>query len=240
MHAVRSTQRPSGSISRLSSAIGMNSPGSSRPRVGCSQRTSASTPASRWLRELEDRLVVQGELGVSQRLRQRLLELHPLDHRRVHLGLVHLLLPLALGLRAVEREVGVAKQVVGARRRRSRSRCWRRRTPRGPGSRTARSSPRGCGCATRATRGSSTSSSRTTNSSPPKRAAVSAARMQRLQPVRRLAQQLVARGVAEGVVDVLERVEVDEQHGGPRSGARGARERMLEAVDRAAAGSGAR
>ena len=42
-----------------------------------------------------------------------LLELDPLDHRRVHLRLEDLLLALALRLRPVEREVGVAQQVVG-------------------------------------------------------------------------------------------------------------------------------
>ena len=38
------TQRPIGSIRPLSSAIGMNSAGSSRPRSGWRQRTSASRP----------------------------------------------------------------------------------------------------------------------------------------------------------------------------------------------------
>ena len=39
----RSTQRPSGTISPVSSASGMKSPGGTRPRAGCRQRTSAST-----------------------------------------------------------------------------------------------------------------------------------------------------------------------------------------------------
>ena len=38
------TQRPIGSIRPLSSAIETNSAGSSRPRSGCCQRTSASSP----------------------------------------------------------------------------------------------------------------------------------------------------------------------------------------------------
>ena len=46
-----------------------------------------------------------------------------------------------------------------------------------------------------------------------------------------LAQQLVARGVAERVVDVLEHVEVDEEDGGLGLRARRAGERVLEAVD---------
>ena len=42
--ASRSTQLPSGTMSPLCSATGMNSTGGSSPRVGCSQRTSASKP----------------------------------------------------------------------------------------------------------------------------------------------------------------------------------------------------
>ena len=40
----RSTQRPSGTIRPVSSASGMNASGRTRPRCGCIQRTSASTP----------------------------------------------------------------------------------------------------------------------------------------------------------------------------------------------------
>ena len=43
-HARRSTQRPRGMISPLFSASVMNSDGPTRPRCGCSQRTSASAP----------------------------------------------------------------------------------------------------------------------------------------------------------------------------------------------------
>ena len=41
------TQAPKGTIRPHASATGMNSPGGTSPRVGCRQRTSASTPSSR-------------------------------------------------------------------------------------------------------------------------------------------------------------------------------------------------
>ncbi len=43
--ACASTQRPSVTICPVCSATGMNSAGSTRPRAGCCQRTSASTPS---------------------------------------------------------------------------------------------------------------------------------------------------------------------------------------------------
>jgi hypothetical protein len=44
VQAVRSTQSPSGLMSPVSSASGMNSTGGTMPRVGWRQRTSASMP----------------------------------------------------------------------------------------------------------------------------------------------------------------------------------------------------
>ena len=41
-----STQRPSGTTRPVSSASGMNASGLTRPRCGCIQRTSASTPTT--------------------------------------------------------------------------------------------------------------------------------------------------------------------------------------------------
>ncbi len=49
--------------------------------------------------------------------------------------------------------------------------------------------------------------------------------------MRRLAQEDVAGGVAEGVVDVLEGVEIDEQHRDAGVGAGGAGLRVSEPVD---------
>ena len=51
------------------------------------------------------------------------------------------------------------------------------------------------------------------------------------EPVRGLAKQIVAGRVTERVVDVLEHVEIDEQHGGLRLPALGPDQGVLEAVD---------
>ena len=92
----------------------MNSPGSSRPAgrvLPAHQRLDAGEPLGCAARRSA------GSAGPARASRsaprKRLLELDPLDHRGVHLRLEDLLLALALGLRAVEREVGVAQQVVG-------------------------------------------------------------------------------------------------------------------------------
>jgi hypothetical protein len=65
-----------------------------------------------------------------------------------------------------------------------------------------------------ATSSSSTPGRRIANSSPPKRAIVSPGRSACAQALGDDDEQLVARGVAERVVDDLELVEIDEQHGG--------------------------
>ncbi len=44
-HARRSTHRPIGTIKPVSSASGMNSTGGTTPKIGLSQRSSASAPA---------------------------------------------------------------------------------------------------------------------------------------------------------------------------------------------------
>ena len=69
----------------------------------------------------------------------------------------------------------------------------------------------------------------TTNSSPPKRATVSVGRTMRAQPVGDRGQQPVADRMAERVVDLLELVEIDEQHGAAVERARRA-QRVLELV----------
>ena len=46
-HACRKTQSPMGTMSPVSSAIGMNSEGRTKPRDGCLQRISASQPMTR-------------------------------------------------------------------------------------------------------------------------------------------------------------------------------------------------
>ncbi len=75
-------------------------------------------------------------------------------------------------------------------------------------------------------RGSTSSGSRTANSSPLRRPTVAPAGDGLQQPGRQLAQQLVARGVAADVVDLLEAVEVAEQDRTAGTGA----ERLLEPV----------
>ena len=66
--ASRRTQRPIGRIAPFSSAISMNSPGDTRPRSGCCQRTSASTPAG-WPRR--ERRRSAGRRAAAGRARRR-------------------------------------------------------------------------------------------------------------------------------------------------------------------------
>ena len=82
--AVSSTQRPIGMIRPVSSASGMNDSGGTRPRVGCCQRTSASSPTIRLGREVDDRLVVEPQLVALERAAEVVLELDPLHRRRAH------------------------------------------------------------------------------------------------------------------------------------------------------------
>ena len=102
---------------------------------------------------------------------------------------------------------------VGVRRRRARCRCSPAGRPRRPRRGTARrTAPRSARRSRARSASPATSSQRTVNSSPPKRAIVSLGRSSRAQARGDVAQQAVAGGVAEGVVDELEAVEVDEQH----------------------------
>ena len=66
-------------------------------------------------REVDDRLVVQLELAGRQRLAQVLLHDAAGLHLQVHRGLEEAERAAAVALGAVEREVGVAQQFVGAR-----------------------------------------------------------------------------------------------------------------------------
>ena len=84
------TSRPSGTMSPVSSASGMNSIGGTSPRSGWRQRTSASKPTIRLGRELDDRLVVELELLLLDRRPELRLHLEaaprPDPHRRVEDG----------------------------------------------------------------------------------------------------------------------------------------------------------
>lgn len=77
---------------------------------------------------------------------------------------------------------------------------------------------------------SRTSSQTTTNSSPPTRATVSPARRRPREALRGVAQELVAGGVAEAVVDDLEAIEVDQDHAGAVVGSHRSIQRTGDAV----------
>ena len=70
----------------------------------------------------------------------------------------------------------------------------------------------------------------TTNSSPPNRATKSSGPQHLAQPVGDRAQQLVAAGMAERVVDLLELVEIDEQQRRQLLGALLDRQQTLDLV----------
>ena len=75
--ASSSTERPSATISPLSSITEMNSPGARIPRSGCTQRTSASMPTRRPVGDRELGLVVQDELVAVDGAAQLRLEVEP-------------------------------------------------------------------------------------------------------------------------------------------------------------------
>ena len=77
--------------------------------------------------------------------------------------------------------------------------------------------------------GVSTARRRIANSSPPRRATVSSSPQQAREALAHLAQHLVAVVVAEGVVDLLEAVEVEQHDRDVGPGAPGARDRVLGA-----------
>ena len=88
--------------------------------------------------------------------------------------------------------------------------------------------------------GSSKSSTITMNSSPPRRASRSVSRSASDERARHVLQQLVADPVAERVVDVLEAVEVDEQHADAAAAAPAPARSPASAARAAAAGSAGR
>ena len=117
-----STMRP------FSSAIGMKSFGGTSPRVGCCQRTSASSDTTRFSASETIGWYCDDELVVLQRAAQIGLELEPGDGRGVHLGFVDAVAALALALGPVHRGVGVAQELVGVVAVRARvgdARRWR-------------------------------------------------------------------------------------------------------------------
>ena len=121
--ALRNTHSPSGTMSPISSATGMNSAGEIMPRSGCFQRSSASQPVIAVVLDADQRLVMQLEFAFRQGLAQRDFELAPRLHARVHGGLEEAVGAAAIRLGAVERHVGALEQLVrlGAVARRHRN-----------------------------------------------------------------------------------------------------------------------
>ena len=108
------TQRPTGTISPVSSSAGRNSSGRTRPRLGSSQRMSASTPTRRLGPQRHDRLVVETELALLERQPQPALggrRRQALTHRTVEGGERAAAARMELGL--VHRGVRVADDVFG-------------------------------------------------------------------------------------------------------------------------------
>ncbi len=131
-----STQRPSSTISPVSSASGMNRSGPSRSPDGRSQRTSASTPDHPLVAQPHQRLVDHRELAPGQRVRHPGRQREPADVAVVAVGVEHRepVAPVLLG--PVERGVGGLHQLgrpgadvraAAPRRRWPRPRCcgWR-------------------------------------------------------------------------------------------------------------------
>ena len=184
---------------------------------------------------LHDRLVVQEELARGDRAAQLGLELHAPEQRGVHALLEQAVAPGALVLGAVERDVGVAQDLLGRRL----LAAGHERDPRGGGHRdppaleldrlgerveqVARHLPRGLrGRAGLEQHGELVAAE----------PGGGVARGEPLgQPARAHAQQLVARGMAQRVVDLLEVVEVDEQDREALVLRVAGVQRVLEAVD---------
>ena len=111
-HASRSTNSPSGMISPVASATGMNCPAVTRPRVGERQRASASTPTIASMSSSISRLVVERELVALEAEPQLVLEPEQLAELARHVVLEDLEAAPAGLLRRVHRDVGVADELV--------------------------------------------------------------------------------------------------------------------------------
>ena len=201
---------PSGRSARR---CGMNSSGMINPRVGWRQRTSASTPTTSRRRQRQLRLVVQLELAALERGAQAA------EQRRAGWP------SSGRGRRRRSRRRCARPWPGTSRRRRAAAAARRRRRARGtsprrcwPRARTA--VPRGGTVVTSAVRtrwatstaawSSRIGASSTANSSPPSRATRSPGAGADWIRSRPRCEQAVADVVAEGVVDLLEPVEVEQ------------------------------
>ncbi len=164
----------------------MKPSGGTRPRSGWLQRSSASAPTMRRVRQVDLGLVVQLELAARAIARRRSAS----SARRLAGALrqrfrVELVACAAACLGLEQRGVGLAHQqrpapTASGPRPRWRCRCWPTRRPAGRRSRRAATAPRRCAarCA-RASRARARRASAPANSSPPRRATVSRSRRQR-------------------------------------------------------------
>ena len=230
--ASSSTHRPIGTISPVSSASGMNSPARSAPPLGvlpAHQRLDLAD--RRRVASVDDRLVVEPKLAALERPAQVGLQLQPLQRtrracRRRRPRSAPCPAPWP-GTWPGRRRAAASSAPVLARAAAARSRCWRRRTPRGrraangAAQRAAIRSATADGAAS--VRRGPRAGRRTRR--PPSRATVSSARTQRSQPLGHRDQQPVAGLVPEAVVDDLEVVEVEEEHRDRASARRSARAR---------------
>ena len=205
-------------IRPVASATGMKRAGGTWPRESGSS-SGAAPRRRRSLRcsSVDLRLVVHAELAALEPEPQLVLEPEQLAELACHVVLEDLV-PAAAGLLGrVHRDVGVADQVLARPPIRpswiddadARAEYAARGRAIDTGSAEPLEQPLGDVDRLAARR---RPSSRSANSSPPSRASVSLGRMTSLKRCRDLLEQLVAGVVTEAVVDLLEAVEIDEQH----------------------------
>ena len=200
----------------VSSAMGMNSQRRDQPALGMAPAHQRLEPgAARPSASVDDRLVVQDELAPLDRAAQLVLQRSSRHRVGVHRGVEDSWRAVPARLRAVHRRVGVAQHVFRAGVAApgvARCRCWRWRRPR-------------CPCRPNGTASAIWIALRDPGRLPgvadvleqhgelvaaEPRDGVAGAQAG-LEPPRDRHQQLVARGVAEAVVDDLEAVEVEEE-----------------------------
>ena len=211
----------------------MKRSGAKRPRVGCCQRISASTPVIRSVSSSTSGWYSRNSSSRSSAEPSSAAELDALDELRAHRRLEARHAALARVLGGIHRDVGVPEHVVrgdvgtGALHAEARRRDDLAPVRGRPATRARGAGARRCPTPRRGSRGPRAGSA---NSSPPSRAAVSWARRQRRQSLGGRAQQLVANRVAEAVIDRLEVVEIDEDHRELAVVAPAARERQRQAI----------
>ena len=110
--------RPSWTIRPQLSATGMKSDGGIEPRRGCSQRSSASKPATRAVFQPHDRLVGEREFLALDGAAQIGFELQPVGADRAEGRPERLDAVAAEALGLVHGELGVLDHVLGGRLRR--------------------------------------------------------------------------------------------------------------------------